>query len=197
MDKLIGKGADVNLPVQDGFTALHIAAQNGDDSVVDALLRAGAAVNMNDNAQWTPLFFACQYGHLPVVSMRYPNSDSRLNLYTVVKYAAYKFVGCYWLLLYFLIQFLLQLAFGLPILPNYINPSVLQLKSWTTLNDYQSNISCFLLLMVCGMSDNQSPIRFFNHNRSLIFSLISSSQKRFHWINVKVNFDLFVSSWTN
>ena len=95
VDKLIGKGADVNLPVQDGFTALHIAAQNGDDSVVDALLRAGAAVNMNDNAQWTPLFFACQYGHLPVVSMRCPNSDSRLNLYTVVKYAAYKFVGSY------------------------------------------------------------------------------------------------------
>ena len=58
----------MNLPVQDGFTALHIAAQNGDDTVVDALLRAGATVNMNDDAQWTPLFFACQYGHLPVVS---------------------------------------------------------------------------------------------------------------------------------
>ncbi len=69
MDKLIRKGADVNLPVQDGFTALHIAAQNGDASIVDALLRAGAAVNMNDDAQWTPLFFACQYGHLPVVSI--------------------------------------------------------------------------------------------------------------------------------
>ena len=58
----------MNLPVQDGFTALHIAAQNGDDTVVDALLRADATVNMNDDAQWTPLFFACQYGHLPVVS---------------------------------------------------------------------------------------------------------------------------------
>ena len=58
----------MNLPVQDGFTALHIAAQNGDDTVVDALLRAGATVNMNDDAQWTPLFFACQYGHLSVVS---------------------------------------------------------------------------------------------------------------------------------
>ena len=68
VDKLISKGADVNLPVQDGFTALHIAAQNGDDTVVDALLRAGATINMNDDAQWTPLFFACQYGHLPVVS---------------------------------------------------------------------------------------------------------------------------------
>lgn len=66
---LISSGADVNLPVQDGFTSLHIGAQNGEHAVVDALLRAGAAVNMKDDANWTPLFFACQYGHLSVVSV--------------------------------------------------------------------------------------------------------------------------------
>ena len=40
--------------MQDGSTALYIAAQNGHDTVVNTLLKAGAAVDHADKVCWRP-----------------------------------------------------------------------------------------------------------------------------------------------
>ena len=47
IELLIRHGSNVNIQVQDGFSSLHIAAQNGDECVVDMLLRAGAQVGLD------------------------------------------------------------------------------------------------------------------------------------------------------
>ncbi|XP_015756351.1 PREDICTED: ankyrin repeat domain-containing protein 11-like [Acropora digitifera] len=50
-----------------GETALHVAAIKGDLEDVIALIKAGAAVDVKDNAGWTPLHEACNYGNLRIV----------------------------------------------------------------------------------------------------------------------------------
>src|ERR1700737_1978555 len=50
-----------------GATALHWAAMNGDQEVVEVLLRAQATVTIHDNSGWTALHAATWYGWLPIV----------------------------------------------------------------------------------------------------------------------------------
>ena len=49
------------------FTALHYAALQGHKSVVEALLSWGAIVDPQDHGGATPLYAACQEGHLACV----------------------------------------------------------------------------------------------------------------------------------
>src|SRR5262249_52780305 len=58
---LLQKGADVNVPLNDGMTALHYAATLGDENMAQMLLYAGAnpkaRTRIND---YTPLHLAAE-----------------------------------------------------------------------------------------------------------------------------------------
>ena len=68
MRALIELGADVNKARDDRLTPLFIAAQQGHEAVVRALVGAGADINIC--VAWfdhvTPLFIATQKGHAAV-----------------------------------------------------------------------------------------------------------------------------------
>jgi ankyrin repeat protein len=51
----------------DGFTALHLAAERGQEEVVAYLIEKRADVNDADGLGWTPLHLAARQGHLSVV----------------------------------------------------------------------------------------------------------------------------------
>ena len=54
----------------DGYTALMISAERGHGSVVDALLKAGAAVNqVTTDDGWTALMMAAEKGHFNVCQL--------------------------------------------------------------------------------------------------------------------------------
>lgn len=66
-------GEATELPVSQRFvdatdgeskTALHMAATEGSEVIVEALLRAGASVSPTKHNGWTPLMNACEKGHL-------------------------------------------------------------------------------------------------------------------------------------
>jgi ankyrin repeat protein len=68
IQKLIAAGADVDLPQNDGMTALHWAADRGDSATVAALLKAKADVKpMTVNGGYTPLMLAARAGNAAVV----------------------------------------------------------------------------------------------------------------------------------
>lgn len=50
-------------------TALHIAADNGHDSIVAFLIGVGANVAAKDAADMTPLHLACRFGHVSTVQL--------------------------------------------------------------------------------------------------------------------------------
>ena len=63
-------GANVDAAKSTGWTALHWAAQNNSQPIVDALLSAGAAVDrradFDEHGGCTPLHLAAQLGHVDV-----------------------------------------------------------------------------------------------------------------------------------
>ena len=64
---LINAGVDVNLPVENGLTPLHISSHKGHVKVVEALIEAGADPNSASTDGKTPLHFASLKGHVEVV----------------------------------------------------------------------------------------------------------------------------------
>ncbi|XP_076002680.1 ankyrin repeat and protein kinase domain-containing protein 1 [Genypterus blacodes] len=66
---LLDHGAATNLCDEDQWTALHFAAQSGDDRTVRLLLDKGAVVEAREKAGWMPLHLACQNNHEPVVRL--------------------------------------------------------------------------------------------------------------------------------
>ena len=64
----VGPGqAQVALKTANGSTALHNAATNGHDAIVEILLLAGCSVNARAVSGATPLYGAASGGHLAVV----------------------------------------------------------------------------------------------------------------------------------
>lgn len=65
--RLLSRGANVNLPDQDGDTALHAAMQRGSLNLVQALLSKGANPNAKNKLGGTPLMWAGVFGRDEVV----------------------------------------------------------------------------------------------------------------------------------
>ncbi|XP_068187337.1 receptor-interacting serine/threonine-protein kinase 4 [Antennarius striatus] len=65
---LLGRrGTNVNAKDEDQYTALHWAAQNGDDAITRLLLDRGAGINEIDGQGRTPAHVACQHGQENVI----------------------------------------------------------------------------------------------------------------------------------
>jgi hypothetical protein len=67
VQRLVERGADVNLTASDGTTALYMAAQNGNLSMVQYLVQRGAGKEQVYKDGGTPLLVAVQYGYLAIV----------------------------------------------------------------------------------------------------------------------------------
>ena len=63
---LLESGANPNHSVEDA-PPLHTACGNGNIEIVRALVTRGADVDKCDQQGWTPLHFACWWGHKTVV----------------------------------------------------------------------------------------------------------------------------------
>ena len=61
LEALIAAGTDLNAQNQKCETALHLAADNADETMVKALIKAGADVNARDHKGETALFYAVRY----------------------------------------------------------------------------------------------------------------------------------------
>ena len=66
---LIDKGANVSAVDEDGWTPLHVAAQNEHKVVASLLIDGGADVSAVDEDEWTPLHVAAQNGHEEVAQL--------------------------------------------------------------------------------------------------------------------------------
>ena len=65
---LLAHGSDVNeVGLKTKSTTLHLAALRGQKAVVEAFLSWGATADLQDHTGTTPLFSACQEGHLACV----------------------------------------------------------------------------------------------------------------------------------
>lgn len=65
---LLGRrSTNVNAKDEDQYTALHWAAQNGDEAITRLLLDRGAAINETDGQGRTPAHVACQHGQENVI----------------------------------------------------------------------------------------------------------------------------------
>lgn len=65
---LLGNGAEMEAPDQEGRTALYVASENGYDQVVKTLLKHGANVNVRSDDN-KPLYIASKNGHVNVVKI--------------------------------------------------------------------------------------------------------------------------------
>jgi ankyrin repeat protein len=63
VQKLLDRGADVNLQDADGDTAVHGAAQSGNVDILQMLLTKGANPNAKNKVGGTPLMWAAVFGH--------------------------------------------------------------------------------------------------------------------------------------
>lgn len=66
---LIAKGADVNVPTNNGFNVypIHSAVAARNYNITKMLLEAGAAVNVKQQMGFTPLHAAAQYGDIEIL----------------------------------------------------------------------------------------------------------------------------------
>lgn len=81
--KLLENG--VNIYNSLGITSLILASHYGYTDVAQALIDAGANVNLQDNDKWTALMYASRYGHSGVVDLLI---DAKANV-SIVEYGDY------------------------------------------------------------------------------------------------------------
>lgn len=62
-------GANINILTKRGQSALHYAAEKGDESNVKFLIENGANLNIMDKFGKTPLHYAAEYGNESVTDM--------------------------------------------------------------------------------------------------------------------------------
>ena len=67
--RCLDDGADAMYADEEGFTALHMACQEGYADIATMLLRKGAKVDSTDDDGVTPLMSACEAGHESVVTL--------------------------------------------------------------------------------------------------------------------------------
>ena len=60
--RCLDDGADALHADDEGFTALHMACQEGHDAIAVMLLRKGAKIDATDDDGVTPLMLACEAG---------------------------------------------------------------------------------------------------------------------------------------
>lgn len=75
----IKKIPGIDIPLQDGRTALHISAEKGQIQATKSLLKAGATVNIYDKQGNSPLHEAAQRGYQPIVSLLLEH-DAHVNV---------------------------------------------------------------------------------------------------------------------
>ena len=75
---LIEAGADLTLTTNEGYSALHLAADHGFHLCLEQLIDAGADVNMVDGDRNTPLHLACDTGR-PACTAKLIQSGVALN----------------------------------------------------------------------------------------------------------------------
>jgi ankyrin repeat protein len=68
---LVGLGADVKTPANDGGTPVYMAAQEGHVDVIKLLVGLGANVNTPADDGATPVLVAAQEGHVDVIKVLY------------------------------------------------------------------------------------------------------------------------------
>ena len=73
---LLEHKTDVNAKDESGWIALHWAAKNGYETVVQLLLDHKTDVNAKDESGWISLHWAAQNGHEAVVQHALLRSDS-------------------------------------------------------------------------------------------------------------------------
>ena len=83
LEKLLAKGADVNMQCTHGFSALHIAAQMGHLRTMKLLVEAAAAVDaQTDVYRVTPLHLACRTGNRRIIRWLVANAKANVYLFT-------------------------------------------------------------------------------------------------------------------
>ena len=73
---LIDAGADPNLVAEGGFTALHSAAQNGDEASVSVLVRAGANKSMRTDEGKLAADYARDAHHNDLAELLIPDNEA-------------------------------------------------------------------------------------------------------------------------
>lgn len=69
VQRLLSKGAGMEIPDTRGFTPILIAAKNGHDEVVRHLIQFNANIEACDRFGSTPIFLAAAFGHIEVVKL--------------------------------------------------------------------------------------------------------------------------------
>jgi ankyrin repeat protein len=77
IEMLLKTGINVNCS-DNGYNALHVAAENGHLDIVKGLISSGADVNIAANNGFTALHFAAQNGHLDIVK-KLTSSGANIN----------------------------------------------------------------------------------------------------------------------
>ena len=83
IDLLLEHGADVQAVAEDRKTALHFAAQRGEENLMKSMIERGLSPNVEDKDGWRPLHEAAYYGSKDAVVYLAENGQSFV-LHTVL-----------------------------------------------------------------------------------------------------------------